>query len=109
MTVEQLFSEIIELSTQVDNLLKNENEVDCESLLAQRQSLLENLAEQVKPLIKQDPSSNLSNQYYSFLKDIQQRDILSIKFALKQSKVIHAALTKQAKSNKAITAYKKIL
>ena len=71
MTVEQLFRKINELSIQVEELLKIENEAECESLLAERQSLLEQLAEDVAELTVTTPSSELTDQYREFLKSIQ--------------------------------------
>jgi len=109
LPVEQLFREIKELSSKVEDLLKSENEEECASLLSQRQSLLEKLAEEVAKLTDVNLSSELSSQYREFLKSIQKRDSLSVQFALKQSQDISAKLSKQAKSNKAITAYKKLL
>ncbi len=109
MPVEQLFREIKELSSKVEDLLKSENEKECASLLALRQSLLEQLAEDVAKLMGLNPSSEVSNQYREFLESIQKRDAISIQFAIKQSQEISAKLSKQVKSKKAITAYKKLL
>jgi hypothetical protein len=109
LLIEQLFIKINELSTKVEQLLKSESESECESLLVQRQSLLEQLAENVAKSTDDDPSSELLSQYYEFLKSVQKRDALSIAFALKQSKNLLVASTKQAKSKKAIKAYQKVL
>lgn len=108
MTVEQLFSKINELSAKVENLLKSENEAECESLLVQRHALLEQLAEDITKLTEITPSKELSSQYYEFLKSIQKRDTLSIKFALKQKEKIFVKRTKQEKGKKAIKAYQKL-
>lgn len=109
MTVEQLFRSINELSTQVEKLLKSENEAECESLLAQRHALLEQLAEDVAKLTETTPSTELSSQYRDFLKSIQSRDAVSIKFALKQRDEIFDKRKKQEKGKKAIKAYQKSL
>jgi len=109
LSVELLFREIKELSSKVEDLLKSENEKECASLLAQRQSLLEKLAEDVAKLMGLNPSSEVSNQYREFLKSIQKRDTISIQFAINQSQEISAKLSKQVKSKKAIKAYQKLL
>jgi hypothetical protein len=70
LLIEQLFIKINELSTKVEQLLKSESESECESLLVQRQSLLEQLAENVAKSTDDDPSSELLSQYYEFLKSI---------------------------------------
>jgi hypothetical protein len=109
LQIDKFFIKINDLSTEVERLLKSESEEECESLLIQRQSLLEQLAESVAKSTDEYPLSELSSKYYEFLKSIQIRDATSIKFALKQSETILVALTKQAKSNKAIKAYQKVL
>jgi len=109
LQVEQLFIKINELSSKVENLLESENEAECESLLLQRQSLLEQLADEVAELTDANPSDELFIQYRTFLKSIQKRDALSVQFALKQSQEITAKLSKQVKSTKAIKAYQKLL
>jgi hypothetical protein len=109
LPVELLFEKINDLSSNVEQLLESENEEECESLLVQRQSLLEQLAEEVAELTGTNPSSELSYQYREFLISIQKRDALSVKFALKQSQEISSKLSKQVKSKKAIKAYQKLL
>jgi hypothetical protein len=109
LLVEQLFIKINELSTKVENLLRDENEKECESLLVQRQSLLEQLAENVAKLIETNPTSQLSSQYREFLLSIQKRDAVSIEFAIKQSQGITIKLSNQVKGKKAIKAYQKLL
>lgn len=109
MQVEQLFIKINELSSKVENLLESENEAECESLLLQRQSLLEQLADEVAELTDATPSDELLIQYRTFLKSIQKRDALSVQFALKQSQEISDKLSQQVKSKKAIKAYQKLL
>jgi len=109
LQVDQLFIEINELSSMVENLLESENEEECESLLLQRQSLLEQLAEEVAESTDKNSSDELIIQYHEFLRSIQKRDALSVKFALKQSQEITAKLSKQVKSTKAIKAYQKLL
>jgi hypothetical protein len=109
LPVDKLFKKIIELSSKVEELLKTENEAECESLLAQRQSLLEQLAEDVEKLTNANPSDELSAKYYDFLKSIQKRDILSIEFALKQRDEILVKRTTQEKGKKAIKAYQKLI
>lgn len=109
MTVEQLFRAISELSIQVEKLLKSENEAECASLLAQRHALLEQLAESVAKLTETSPSTDLPSQYRDFLKSIQKRDAVSIKFALKQRDEILDKRKKQEKGKKAIKAYQKSL
>jgi len=93
----------------VENLLESENEEECESLLLQRQSLLEQLAEEVAESTDKNSSDELIIQYHEFLRSIQKRDALSVQFALKQSQEITAKLSKQVKSTKAIKAYQKLL
>lgn len=109
MSVELLFKDIVELSAKVDELLKTENEAECESLLLQRQSLLEQLAEEVRALTDTNPPSELPQKYREFLKSIQARDALSIKFALKQTQEIFVERSKQVKGKKAIKAYQKLM
>jgi len=109
LAIELLFRKIDELSSKVEQLLKNENEEECESLLLQRQSLLEKLAEEVAELNDTNASSELTDEYREFLKSIQKRDALSVQFALKQSQEISAKLSQQVKSKKAIKAYKKLI
>jgi len=109
LQVDQLFIEINELSSMVENLLESENEEECESLLLQRQSLLEQLAEEVAESTDKNSSDELIIQYHEFLRSIQKRDALSVQFALKQSQEITAKLSKQVKSTKAIKAYQKLL
>jgi hypothetical protein len=109
LPVEPFFREISELSTKVEQLLKNENEEECESLLVQRHALLEQLAESVAKLTEISPSTVLSSQYREFLISIQKRDALSIKFAIKQRDDILDKRKKQEKGKKAIKAYQKSL
>jgi len=109
LSVELLFEKINDLSSNVEQLLESENEEECESLLAQRQLLLEQLADEVAEITDTTPSSELVYQYREFLKSIQQRDALSVQFALKQSQEISSKLSKQVKSKKAIKAYQKLL
>jgi len=109
LTVEQLFGSINELSTKVEKLLESENEAECESLLVQRHALLEQLAENVAKLTEISPSPKLSSQYRDFLKTIQKRDALSIKFAIKQRDNVFDKRTKQEKGKKAIKAYQRSL
>ena len=109
MPVEQLFNKINDLTTKVKNLLKSKNEEECASLLAQRQSVLEQLAKDVAILIEANPKNELSSQYREFLKSIQERDALSVQFAQKQSQEIIIKLKEQVKGKKAIKAYQKIL
>lgn len=108
MTVEELFSKINELSTKVEELLKSENEAECESLLLQRHALLVQLSENVTKLNEITPSKEPSTQYREFLKSIQKRDNLSIEFSQKQIEKIIIQQTKQVKGKKAIKAYKKL-
>jgi hypothetical protein len=109
LPIEQLFKKIKDLTTKVEDLLKSENEEECASLLAQRQSLLEQLAKDVARLVEENPTNELSSKYLEFLKSIQARDTLSIQFAQKQSQEITIKLTGQVKGKKAIKAYKKLL
>jgi hypothetical protein len=109
LPVELLFEKINDLSSNVEQLLESENEEECESLLAQRQLLREQLADEVAEITDTTPSSELVYQYREFLKSIQQRDALSVQFALKQSQKISSKLSKQVKSKKAIKAYQKLL
>jgi len=109
LAIELAFRKINELSSKVEELLKSENEEECSSLLIQRQSLLEQLAEEVAELTDTNSSSELLSQYHEFLKSIQKRDALSVQFALKQSQEISDKLSQQVKSKKAIKAYQKLL
>ena len=109
MSVELLFEKINDLSSNVEQLLESENEEECESLLVERQSLIEQLAGEVAELTETALSSELSYQYREFLKSIQKRDALSVQFALKQSQEISIKLSKQVKNKKAIKAYQKLL
>lgn len=109
MLVEDLFNKINELSSQVEGLLKNEDEAECESLLNQRQLLLEQLSELVTKSTGGDTSSEQFIQYREFLKSIQKRDALSLQFAMKQCQELFAERSKQVKSKKAIKAYQKLM
>ena len=100
MTVEPLFIKINELSTEVEKLLENENEAECESLLVQRHALLEQLAEDVAKLTEISPSKALSSQYRDFLESIQCRDAVSIKFAIAQRDEVFNKRKKQEKGKK---------
>jgi hypothetical protein len=109
LPVEHLFKTINELSTKVDKLLESENEAECASLLIQRHALLEQLAADVAKLNEITPSTELLSRYHDFLRSIQKRDALSIKFAIKQRDEVFSKRTKQEKGKKAIKAYQKSL
>lgn len=109
MQTERVFQEIVEISDKVDRLLKEKNEAECESLLIQRQSLLERSAEFIEQLKIETPLSKHILAYYALLKEIKARDKASVQYALKQSQELLEASSKQVKGKKAIKAYRKLL
>ena len=107
--IAQLYQSITQLSAEVEALLDAKDEENCPELLRQRQSLLEQLAEEVAAISDTESKRQESHNYVDFLRSIQARDSHYAAYAEQQKKAIFSERSQQVKTNKAIKAYHNIL
>ena len=105
--LDELFHKISELSTQVENLVVDENEEECATLLSQRQVLLEDLSHQVSVLTQDQQNPTLLKQYQDFIQALIVRDNTAIKKVLDAKNQLTSKLVLRVKTKKALTAYQK--
>lgn len=108
MPLEPLFTEIELLSSQIEQLISDKNEENCAALLAQRQVLLEQLANQLVSMSEHAQFAEFQNKYIEFLKSIQVRDNKYLAIVKEESAGILSQSSQQTKVKKAIKAYQNI-
>lgn len=111
----ELSEKIISLTEQVEQLIVDKNEETCSALLLQRHILLVELHENVghEVNIESDGNNadnvNVMETYHQFLRDIQQRDAITLTHLNSAQKDVAKALTLQITGTKAVSAYKNVI
>lgn len=107
----ELSEKIIALTEQVEQLIDDENEEDCASLLSQRQKILVKLHEQIQQKNDNKTTHNIEmmDEYHHFLRSIQRRDnVYLARLDIAKKKVIKD-LSLQVTGSKAVSAYKNVI
>lgn len=105
--VDELYQQIIMLSNTVEGLIADANEAQCAELLAQRQSVLEELSHQVSLLTQEHKNPEILEQYQNFIKQLIVRDNDAVATIIDAKKSLTGQLSVQVKTKKALTAYQK--
>ena len=100
-----IFSQIKELTSQAAETVSNENIVECNNILIQRQKLLVTLLEQVSALPDDEETKN---EFFELLKWIKDKDNIALLVAKKLKLAQQQKIVGQTKAASAIKQYKSI-